>query len=263
LKKESKMKGFISKGMAVLSCVAASVGFEWLPDKCVDPCYPMRYNYMARQSIDAAMAPQVQNGHVLDQTVWNYFFETGTDKLTAGGLEHLAYIARRRPCPDTLLYLQTAQDVVYDQSAPEKLAETRQTLDGKRIAAVQGYLTAQTAGRPVPFQIVIHDPAEPYMASAAANNMISQNYYRYMGGMVGSMSGGGMGGMGMGGMNMGGGMGGGMVGAMNMGGGMGGGMGMGGMGGGMGMGGMSMMGGMNGGGAGVGSTGGGNVTGGR
>jgi hypothetical protein len=204
---------------------------------------------MARQSVNAAMAPQVQNGHVLDQTVWNYYFEPGTDKLTTGGLERLAYIARRRPCPDTLLYLQTAQDVVFDHCAPEQMAEHRQILDGKRIAAVQAYLTAQTAGRPMPFQVVIHDPSEPYLASAAANNMISQNYYRFMGGnfMMGGM--GGMGGMGMGGM------GGGMGGMGGMGGGMGG---MGGMGGGMGgMGGMGM-GGM---GMGMGSTGGGAVTG--
>jgi hypothetical protein len=239
------MKGLINKWVTALACGGALSGVGCLPDKCVDPCYPMRYAYMARQSVNAAMAPQVQNGHVLDQTIWNYYFEPGTDKLTAGGLERLAYLARRRPSPDTVLYLQTAQDVVFDQNAPEKMAEARQTLDGKRIAAVQAYLTAQTTGRPTPFQIVIHDPAEPSLASAAANNIMSQNYYRFMGGnfMMGGM---GMGGMGMGGMGMG-------MSGMGMGG-MGGmGMSMGGMGmGGMGMGGMGM---------GSGSTGGGNITG--
>ena len=70
-------------------------------------------------------APQVNNGQVLDQTIWNYHFEPGTDRLTAGGLEHLAYIARRRPHPDTAVYLQTAQDVAYDPASPDKLAETR------------------------------------------------------------------------------------------------------------------------------------------
>jgi hypothetical protein len=223
------MKGLITKAAAVLCCVAACAGVGCLPDSWVDPCYPQRYNYMARQEANAAMAPQVQNGHVLDQTIWNFYFEPGTEKLTTGGLERLAYIARRRPCPDSVLYLQTAQDVVYDQTVPEKMVEVRQTLDGKRIAAVQAYLTAQTAGRPVPFQVVIHDPAVPSLASSAVNNIVSQNYFRYQGGLM-------MGGMGMGGMGM---MGGGMGGM--------GGMGMGGMG--MGMGGM-------------GSTGAGNVSGG-
>jgi hypothetical protein len=216
------MKGFIGKA-AVLCCVAASAGAGYYyPDNCYDPCYPARYNWMSRWEVNAAMAPQVQNGHVLDQTIWNYYFEPGTDKLTTGGLERLAYLARRRPCPDTVVYLQTAQDVVYDQMVPERMVEARQTLDGKRIAAVQAYLTAQTAGRPMTFQVVIHDPAEPSLASSAVNNSVSQMYYRYTGGLM-------MGGMGMGGMGMG--------------------LGMGGMG--MGMGGMGM-----------GSTGGANVAGG-
>ncbi len=232
------MKGLINTIAIALCCAAVSEAVGGLPDRCVDPCYPMRYGFMARQAVNAAMAPQVLNGHVLDQTVWNYYFEPGTDKLTTGGLERLAYLARRRPYPDPVLYLQTAQDLVYDHLAPELLAQNRQILDGRRIAAVQAYLTAQTAGRPIPFQVVIHDPSEPALASSAANNIMSQNYFRFMGG---NFTMGGMGGMGMGGM-------GGMGGGMGMGG-------MGGMGGGMGMGGMGGMG------MGSGSTGGGNVTG--
>src|SRR3954447_10228040 len=57
-----------------------------------DCCYPQRYWYQARQEVRAALAPQVQNGHVLDQTVWNWDFEPGTGKLTDGGLAHLAYL---------------------------------------------------------------------------------------------------------------------------------------------------------------------------
>ncbi|HEY7308643.1 MAG TPA: hypothetical protein VH643_04685 [Gemmataceae bacterium] len=190
------MKGLIKKTMIAVCGVAAVIGAGCLPYKCVDPCYPQRYNFLARQEVNAAMAPQVQNGHVLDQTIWNYYFEQGTDKLTTGGLERLANLARRRPCPDTVLYLQTAQDVVYDQNVPEKMAETRQTLDGKRIAAVQAYLTAQTAGRPTQFQIYIHDPAEPSLAATPVNSAVSKMYLRFQGGLMM----GGMGGMGMGGM---------------------------------------------------------------
>jgi hypothetical protein len=209
------MKGFIGKGLTVLCWAAMAAGLGCLPDRCVDPCYPERYNFMARQAVNAAMAPQVQNGHVLDQTIWNSYFEPGTDKLTTGGLERLAYIARRRPCPDTLLYLQTAQDVIYDQSAPEKMVEARQTLDGRRIAAIQAYLTAQTAGRPTPFQVVIHDPAEASLASTPVNSSVTQMYFRFMGGLI--MNGqGGMGGGAMGGGNMGGAAGGGGTGGANV-----------------------------------------------
>jgi hypothetical protein len=214
MEKEPRMKGFINKVVALVCCGAASASIGCLPDRWIDPCWPMRYDYMAWQSVNASMAPQVQNGHVLEQTVWNYYFLPGTDELTAGGLERLAYLARRRPCPDGVLYLQTAQDVVYDRNVPEKMVSDRQTLDGNRIAAVQAYLTAQTAGRPAPFQVVVHDPAEPSMAGTAANNIISQNYYRYMGGNF-TAGGMGMGGVGMGSLGMGGGMGrgGGVIGA--------------------------------------------------
>jgi hypothetical protein len=203
------MKGLISKALAAVCCVGTVLGAGCLPYNCVDPCYPDRYNFMARQEVNAAMAPQVQNGHVLDQTVWNYYFDPGTDKLTTGGLERLAYLARRRPCPDTVLYLQTAQDVVYDHTVPEKMVETRQTLDGRRIAAVQAYLTAQTAGRPMQFQILVHDPAEPSLSSVPVNSSVTQMYFRFMGGLLttgqGSATGGGgaMGGGGSGGAMMG------------------------------------------------------------
>src|SRR5262249_10008226 len=126
----------------------------------VDPCYPQRYEYAARQELNMAFAPQVRNGHVLDQTVWNYHFEAGTDKLTPGGMEYLAYLARRRPCPDPTVYLQTAQDITYDPAAPEKFSEKRGLLDTKRIQAIQNYLTAQTASRHLAFEVVVHDPAE-------------------------------------------------------------------------------------------------------
>ncbi len=113
----------------------------------------------ARKEVIASYTPQERNGHVLDQTVWNYDFQAGTDKLTGGGLEHLAYLARRRPQPDPVVYLQTAQDVAYDSDHPDKLAEVRQELDAKRVVAVSKFLNAQTGGRRGEFQVLIHDPS--------------------------------------------------------------------------------------------------------
>src|SRR5207245_8548208 len=110
----------------------------------------------------AAIAPQVQNGHVLDQTVWSYHFEPGTDKLTPGGMEQLITLGRRRPVPDPTIFIQTAQvgvDLVYDPTAPSKLAERRLQLDNDRVAAVQKFLNAQTDGRHLAFQVLVHDPA--------------------------------------------------------------------------------------------------------
>ena len=72
------MKGLISKAMAACAWAvgrpawAASAIGTWSI-----PCYPMRYNCMSRNEVNAAMAPQVQNGHVLDQTIWNLLLRAG------------------------------------------------------------------------------------------------------------------------------------------------------------------------------------------
>ena len=83
------MKGFSSTTAVCGVCFLASIGC-W-DDRThysdlVDPCYPERYNHMAKQAVNDGMLPQLQNGHILDQTVWNSHFETGKDTLTPGGL---------------------------------------------------------------------------------------------------------------------------------------------------------------------------------
>jgi hypothetical protein len=131
----------------------------------VDPCWPERYNYTARKEVVDAFAPQVQNGHVLDQTIWNYMFAAGTDELNGVGTAKLDYIVRMRPAPDPQIFVQTAQDVYYDAAQPDKLPEARRELDQKRVAAIQRYLNAQTVGRPMTFEFAVHDP---YMVKAPA-----------------------------------------------------------------------------------------------
>jgi hypothetical protein len=190
------MKGIITRAAALSACAAAAVGGGCYYRDVVDPCWPERYTYVAQQETNAAFAPQVQNGHVLDQTVWNYHFEQGSDKLTAGGLEHVAYLARRRPCPDSVVYVQTAQDVLYDAANSKKLVELRQELDAKRVAAVQDFLTAQTVGRPVAFQVLVHDPAETGISAVVGNAAANQLAGRVRGGLA---TGGGSGGSGTGG----------------------------------------------------------------
>jgi hypothetical protein len=191
------MKGFIAKTACVvvmtggLAGLGGCVGYR----DVVDPCYPERYEYAAREEVKAAFVPQVTNGHVLDQTIWNYQFEhspegLGTDVLTPGGMEHLAYLARRRPHPDSCLYLQTAQDVPYDAAHPEKFVEERARLDNLRIAAIQRFLNAQTAGRPVAFQVAIHDPAEVGQHAIPAARAVGDMFS----GARGSSAGGGGGG---------------------------------------------------------------------
>jgi hypothetical protein len=172
------MKGFIAKSMAALGLtgsLAAGGGCVSIRD-LYDPCWPERYNYAARKEVCAAFTPQVHNGRILDQTIWNHEFYPGTARLNEYGREHLKYLLRRRPCPDTTLFLATAQDITdiqYDTPdtgpQPEEFMRRRAELDAQRQHAVQQYLAAQTAGRNLNFQIVVHDPEKPYLLAGSGN----------------------------------------------------------------------------------------------
>ena len=157
------MNGFRAKGVTgacLAAALAAVSGCHHYYD-VVDPCYPERYRWMAAQTVHQTFAPQVHNGHVLDQTIWNYHFEANSDRLTPGGMEHLNYLARRRPHPDPMVYLQTAYDInPYDPAAPNAYVVARTALDAKRMQAIKNYLNAQTSGRGLSFEVAVHDPAE-------------------------------------------------------------------------------------------------------
>jgi hypothetical protein len=164
------MNGFIK---ATVAGLCLGTGFTTMVGcatyrQVVDPCWPERYNAEARMSVRETFGAQAHNGHVLDQTVWNYDFEidpqTGepTDRLNPSGMEHLKYLARRRPAPDPTVYLQTAQEVSGGKNLPaDKLAQARAELDSKRIDAIQKYLAGMMTGRSqaVAFQVAVHDPA--------------------------------------------------------------------------------------------------------
>jgi uncharacterized membrane protein YgcG len=172
------MKGFIARALSavVLAGGFAAMGCQTTRESGVggfyDRCWPQRYNHAARESVVDGFAPQVQNGHVLDQTIWNYHFESGTDKLTPGGMAKLDSLSRRRPSPDANLFLATARDLAYDPADSDKLGENRRDLDARRIAAIQKYLGAQMSGRPMNFIVQIHDPYPVNQpGTIAANNV--------------------------------------------------------------------------------------------
>ncbi len=124
----------------------------------VDVSYPERYEYESRHIVAGAIETQVENGHVLDQTVWNAHFDPGTDRLTPAGIRDLMYMARRRPAPDTVVYLQTANDIPLDPEKPDVIMETRRKLDEARQKMVERFMTAQTG---LPCTVVVHNAPEP------------------------------------------------------------------------------------------------------
>jgi hypothetical protein len=160
---------------------------------------------MAEKEVNSAFTPQVQNGHVLEQTLWNWDFEAGTDRITPGGLERLNHLARRRPCADPVIFLQTANDLPYDPNCPDRFAGARQELDAKRAQAIQKYLVAYSVGRPVDYQVLIHDPGDVTIGTPGIANSILLMYARYRGGLLTAAGAGGIGSGGGGGAGGGGG----------------------------------------------------------
>src|SRR4051812_16512593 len=126
-----------------------------------DPCWPDRYANESRASVVANFQPQVENGQILDQTIWNMHFEYGTDRLNGAGMDKLDQLARRRPHPDPRVFVQTARDIPYDAANAASYAKSRVDLDTARVASVQKYLATTLTGRPAPFDVQIHDPSYP------------------------------------------------------------------------------------------------------
>jgi hypothetical protein len=173
------MNGFIRKSVAA-ACLAAFVpvlgGCNCYRD-VVDPCWPERYNAVARHNVNDVFDAQALNGHILDQTIWNYHFKTVGDddpntrmkvpvptaELNYAGQQHLLYLVRRLPVPDGKIYMATARDLKVGTPIKD-MAKDANELNQRRIAAIHEFLAVATAGyrtSPASFDVQIHDRPEP------------------------------------------------------------------------------------------------------
>jgi len=123
----------------------------------VDTSWPERYNYAAREAVLAPFAQQVTNGHFQEQTLWNWYFELGSDRLHPAGLEKLDALSRNNI--DTKIYLQHAGDLPLSPDNAGKINELRAELTAKRAAAVRQYL-ASKPGAPQ-YDIAVHNGPTP------------------------------------------------------------------------------------------------------
>lgn len=180
------MKGFMKTTLAIvgmaggISSIGCNGGEHYR--NAVDPCRQERYAAAARQEVITSFTPQVHNGRILDQTIWNYHFDAGSDKLNPSGMDKLDQIVRRRPEPDPRVFIATARDVpAFNGEKPDDYAQNRQKLDSDRAKAIENYLSAQTKGRPMTFDVLIHDPADPGISAVSARNAILGHRSNYSG----------------------------------------------------------------------------------
>lgn len=157
----------------------------------VDPCWPERYTMTARSEVLAPFAQQVNNGHTLHQTIWNWYFEAGTDKLNTAGRAKLDSIAQTRPSPDTRLYLQAARDLAMTPENADKVAAERESLTQKRAAAIQKYMGQQPAigGNATAYEIFVHDTPTLGMPASFTATSVRQQQSGYRGNLPGGIGG--------------------------------------------------------------------------
>ena len=153
------MKGFIKQIAAALSFGAALFTMFgcYHYRNHVDPCWPERYSSIARHNVRAMHIVQADQGHKLDQTIWNSHFVEGTAILNDSGVKHLRYIAQRTPCPDRQLWLQYPHDVKEDKRVVNGVH-----INDRRIATIRAYLDRNTlASNGAGYQIDVHDLPQP------------------------------------------------------------------------------------------------------
>lgn len=150
-----------------------------------DESWPERYNYAARQSVLEPFAQQAYNGHFLEQTLWNWYFDPATDHLTAGGIAKLDTIARTVPMPDPKIFIQTARDIPASLETPEKSAAQRDELNARRAAAVKRYMASQPGLIPVAYEVFITDAPVPGIFSAFASKAFIGQLAGYTGAITG------------------------------------------------------------------------------
>lgn len=159
--------------MALLSLVSVT-GCYGTFHELVDPCYPERYNCKAREEVNDYRNAQVQNGLILEQTLFVHHFNPASEMLHPGGVALLQRLANRRPYPESVVYIQTAQNNYdLDFKKPEEYANKRKELDEKRRVEVEKFLKME---RPdVNFTVVVSNPPKVGISGAegraAVNNI--------------------------------------------------------------------------------------------
>lgn len=152
-------------------------------------CWPERPSAMAREAVLHPFETQRNNAAVLDGVLNNLDFEAGSEKLNGVGRDKLDRLARKMPAPDPKVYVQTANDVPYDDNAPEKAVAARVELDQKRAQTVLAYLNTRPNTRGAAFEVQSIDIADPGINSAGPAQSVRGLVTQYRSTLQGSIGG--------------------------------------------------------------------------
>ncbi|MBA4188949.1 MAG: hypothetical protein C0467_13210 [Planctomycetaceae bacterium] len=169
-------------GFGSIGCVHTGKGGGERYRNVVDTSWPDRYNHAAQQAVLAPFAQQVTNGNFQERTLWNWYFEPGSERLHPAGMAKLNAMSHNYT--DTKIYLQHAADLPLTPDNADKVVELRHELTAKRAAVVREYM-ATKPGTPE-YDIAVHNgPTPRFYAPFAVSALRAQTI-----GYVGSLTGG-------------------------------------------------------------------------
>jgi len=169
-------------GFGSVGCVTTGKGGGERYRNVVDPSWPDRYNHDAQQATLAPFAQQATNGHFQERTLWNWYFEPGTDRLHPAGMAKLNAISRSNL--DNKLYLQHAGDLPLTPDNADKVIDLRHELTAKRAATVRQYL-ATKPGTPE-YEISVHNGPTPAIYAPFALSAFRGQVTGYVGSLQGA-----------------------------------------------------------------------------
>lgn len=143
-------------------------------NELVDPCYPERWNCQARSAVQSRVAMQAKNGLDMEQTLFTYHFEPGSDKITPSGQNILARIATRRPSSFKEVFIQNSFDAMpstdFDANRAEEFQQKMRDLNERRKRNVIAYLNMRKPqdGDTTPWQVAVSFPSRVGMYSREA-----------------------------------------------------------------------------------------------
>jgi hypothetical protein len=151
--------------------------------------WPERNSFLARQAVLHPFEVQQNNAAVVNDVLLNAHFENGSEKLNGVGRSKLDQLTRKMPAPNPVVWLQTANDVVYDDKAPEKTMIARSDLDQKRASAVLAYLNARPS-RGVTYSVQAIDIDDPSINSTGPASALRGLQTQFSSGISGAVGGG-------------------------------------------------------------------------
>ena len=142
-----------------IGCATTQVDAQEHQKHCrTDPECEHFYSDLSRQSVMSATALQAIRGRELESTMWNHHFVSPTDELTPSGRALLHRLARKDRGMPMQIFIQTANDLPFEDGELLEYSEQINELNKKRAKKVNDYITIVLKQSPPPLFVYDRTP---------------------------------------------------------------------------------------------------------